>query len=211
MGLLGREWQIESEGEGAPLLDSLPFFRHTLLTDQFRLVVPALPASLYQLFQLVLLLSFPSLTLIDSAHFQFNSAMLGLALWSLVLLREGARDGLACVLFVASLGFKQIVRQSFARPLISDKDAEADVSSTLWPLVRRLCTGRQPSASGSSRSATTSVASTGASLNIPCRLLSLSSSYIHSSIPLTRPFLDRSRVSEADGTLSDPFADCASS
>jgi alpha-1,3-glucosyltransferase len=33
--------------------------------------------------------------------------MLGLTLWSLVLLREGA-DGLACVAFVGSLAFKQM-------------------------------------------------------------------------------------------------------
>jgi alpha-1,3-glucosyltransferase len=34
--------------------------------------------------------------------------MLGLALWSLVLLRSNKRDGLACVAFVGSLGFKQM-------------------------------------------------------------------------------------------------------
>jgi alpha-1,3-glucosyltransferase len=34
--------------------------------------------------------------------------MLGLTLWSLVFLRDGNRDGLACVTFVASLSFKQM-------------------------------------------------------------------------------------------------------
>lgn len=45
--------------------------------------------------------------LIDNGHFQYNSLMLGLALWSFVFLRQG-RDGLACVAFVGSLGFKQV-------------------------------------------------------------------------------------------------------
>ncbi|KAL7417090.1 glycosyl transferase [Mrakia frigida] len=61
-----------------------------------------------QQINLLLFLLQPALILIDNGHFQFNSIMLGLTLWSLVFLRNGQRDGLACVAFVASLGFKQM-------------------------------------------------------------------------------------------------------
>ncbi|KAM0747216.1 ALG6, ALG8 glycosyltransferase [Meredithblackwellia eburnea MCA 4105] len=49
----------------------------------------------------------PSLILIDNGHFQYNSLMLGLTLWSINLFQAG-RDLSGSVLFVAALGFKQM-------------------------------------------------------------------------------------------------------
>ncbi|KPV73321.1 glycosyltransferase family 57 protein [Rhodotorula graminis WP1] len=49
----------------------------------------------------------PALILIDSGHFQYNSIMLGLTLWSVNCFQAG-RDVLGGVLFMLSLGFKQM-------------------------------------------------------------------------------------------------------
>ncbi|CAE6513982.1 unnamed protein product [Rhizoctonia solani] len=49
----------------------------------------------------------PALTLIDHGHFQYNSVMLGLTLWAVNMFHLGY-DLLGAVLFVASLGFKQM-------------------------------------------------------------------------------------------------------
>lgn len=57
-------------------------------------------ASLTILFQ-------PALILIDNGHFQYNSLMLALTLWSISAFQSG-HDLIGSVLFVASLGFKQM-------------------------------------------------------------------------------------------------------
>ncbi|GAA5908509.1 hypothetical protein JCM8208_002650 [Rhodotorula glutinis] len=49
----------------------------------------------------------PALILIDSGHFQYNSIMLGLTLWAVNCFQAG-RDVLGGVLFMLSLGFKQM-------------------------------------------------------------------------------------------------------
>ncbi|KEP48563.1 ALG6 ALG8 glycosyltransferase [Rhizoctonia solani 123E] len=49
----------------------------------------------------------PALILIDHGHFQYNSVMLGLTLWAVNMFHLGY-DLLGAVLFVASLGFKQM-------------------------------------------------------------------------------------------------------
>ncbi|GAA5850410.1 hypothetical protein JCM9279_001406 [Rhodotorula babjevae] len=49
----------------------------------------------------------PALILIDSGHFQYNSLMLGLTLWAVNCFQAG-RDVLGGVLFMLSLGFKQM-------------------------------------------------------------------------------------------------------
>ncbi|KAL8276265.1 hypothetical protein RQP46_011339 [Phenoliferia psychrophenolica] len=49
----------------------------------------------------------PALILVDNGHFQYNSIMLGLTLWS-VNLFHGGHDLLGAVAFVLSLGFKQM-------------------------------------------------------------------------------------------------------
>ncbi|GAA5874929.1 hypothetical protein JCM16303_004946 [Sporobolomyces ruberrimus] len=49
----------------------------------------------------------PALILIDNGHFQYNSIMLALTLWSINAFQSG-HDLIGSVLFVASLGFKQM-------------------------------------------------------------------------------------------------------
>ncbi|GJN94359.1 hypothetical protein Rhopal_007433-T1 [Rhodotorula paludigena] len=49
----------------------------------------------------------PALILIDSGHFQYNSLMLGLTLWAIILFQKG-HDVLGGMLFMLSLGFKQM-------------------------------------------------------------------------------------------------------
>ncbi|GAA5901528.1 dolichyl-P-Glc:Man(9)GlcNAc(2)-PP-dolichol alpha-1,3-glucosyltransferase [Sporobolomyces salmoneus] len=49
----------------------------------------------------------PALILIDSGHFQYNSIMLALTLWSINAFQSG-HDLVGSILFVASLGFKQM-------------------------------------------------------------------------------------------------------
>ncbi|ORY54757.1 ALG6, ALG8 glycosyltransferase family-domain-containing protein [Leucosporidium creatinivorum] len=49
----------------------------------------------------------PALLLVDNGHFQYNSLMLGLTLWSVNFLQAG-HDLLGAVAFVLSLGFKQM-------------------------------------------------------------------------------------------------------
>jgi alpha-1,3-glucosyltransferase len=56
---------------------------------------------------LLTLLLQPSLILIDSGHFQYNSVMLGFTLLSLDFLASSS-DLIAAVFFVLSLGFKQM-------------------------------------------------------------------------------------------------------
>jgi alpha-1,3-glucosyltransferase len=49
----------------------------------------------------------PALILIDNGHFQYNSIMLGLTLWSINAFQSG-HDLIGSTLFVTSLGFKQM-------------------------------------------------------------------------------------------------------
>ncbi|GAA5985468.1 hypothetical protein JCM10908_006987 [Rhodotorula pacifica] len=49
----------------------------------------------------------PSLILIDSGHFQYNSIMLGLTLWAVKFFEDG-RDVIGAVFFVCALCFKQM-------------------------------------------------------------------------------------------------------
>jgi alpha-1,3-glucosyltransferase len=49
----------------------------------------------------------PSLMLIDNGHFQYNSVLLGLSLFTLLALVNG-QDVLACVAFTSALCFKQM-------------------------------------------------------------------------------------------------------
>lgn len=49
----------------------------------------------------------PALILIDNGHFQYNSIMLALTLWSINAFQSG-HDLIGSILFVASLGFKQM-------------------------------------------------------------------------------------------------------
>ncbi|CAE6390816.1 unnamed protein product [Rhizoctonia solani] len=49
----------------------------------------------------------PALVLVDHGHFQYNSVMLGLALWAANMFHLG-HDLMGAVFFVASLGFKQM-------------------------------------------------------------------------------------------------------
>lgn len=49
----------------------------------------------------------PSLILIDNGHFQYNSVLLGLSLWTALLLAAN-QDILACIMFTCALCFKQM-------------------------------------------------------------------------------------------------------
>lgn len=56
---------------------------------------------------LILILMQPGLILIDSGHFQYNTVMLGLVVWSVnCFLRD--QDVLGSVFFCLALGFKQM-------------------------------------------------------------------------------------------------------
>ncbi|KAK4049334.1 Glucosyltransferase-like protein [Microbotryomycetes sp. JL221] len=61
----------------------------------------------HALVAIVTVLLQPALILVDHGHFQYNSVMLGLTLWSVNLLQAG-NDLLGSILFVCALSFKQM-------------------------------------------------------------------------------------------------------
>ncbi|TDL22242.1 hypothetical protein BD410DRAFT_272741 [Rickenella mellea] len=120
-GILGNwinpEWFALDKSRGIESPTSKVYMRFTVLASDLLVYVPALLLFLRawhgsrsrrtQNIALLALLFQPSLILIDSGHFQYNSVMLGLTLLSMNFLATG-HDLLAAVCFVLSLGFKQM-------------------------------------------------------------------------------------------------------
>ncbi|KAI5117927.1 hypothetical protein M0805_002006 [Coniferiporia weirii] len=120
-GLIGSlvdpSWFELDESRGIETAQSKTFMRSTVLVSDVFVYIPALiffvrawhgsRSKRTQSLALLCLLFQPSLILIDSGHFQYNSVMLGLTLLALDFFSQG-RDELGSVFFVASLAFKQM-------------------------------------------------------------------------------------------------------
>ncbi|OCB89872.1 glucosyltransferase [Sanghuangporus baumii] len=120
-GLIGSfinpSWFELDKSRGIETPESKQFVRATVLVSDALVYIPALVffvralhanrSKRTQSLALLSLLLQPSLILIDSGHFQFNSVMLGFTLLALNFFSQG-RDELGAICFVASLGFKQM-------------------------------------------------------------------------------------------------------
>ncbi|KZS92278.1 ALG6, ALG8 glycosyltransferase [Sistotremastrum niveocremeum HHB9708] len=120
-GLIGSRinpsWFSLDASRGIESPESKVFMRATVLISDLLVYIPAVTmfcniwhkdrSRRTQHIALLSLLFHPSLILIDSGHFQYNSVMLGLALHAMNLFALGY-DFIGAICFVFSLGFKQM-------------------------------------------------------------------------------------------------------
>ncbi|KAI0315804.1 glucosyltransferase [Amylostereum chailletii] len=110
-------WFALDQSRGIETQGSKLFMRSTVLVLDFLIYIPALwmfvriwhagRSKRTQNLALLTLLFHPALLLIDFGHFQYNSVMLGFTLLAINFFVTG-RDTLGAVMFVLSLGFKQM-------------------------------------------------------------------------------------------------------
>ncbi|KAF8746647.1 ALG6 ALG8 glucosyltransferase family, partial [Rhizoctonia solani] len=111
------EWVALDASRGYESPTSKHFMRMSVLILELLVYIPAvyvytriaLPGRSRRTQNIALLsvLLQPALILVDHGHFQYNSVMLGLALWAVNMFHLGY-DVIGAVFFVASLGFKQM-------------------------------------------------------------------------------------------------------
>ncbi|EJC98153.1 glucosyltransferase [Fomitiporia mediterranea MF3/22] len=110
-------WFELDKSRGIETVGSKLFMRASVLVSNLLVYIPALVffvrawhssrSRRTQSLALLCLLFQPSLILIDSGHFQYNSVMLGFTILALDFFSQG-RDELGAICFVASLCFKQM-------------------------------------------------------------------------------------------------------
>jgi alpha-1,3-glucosyltransferase len=93
------------------------YMRYTVLAADVLIFFPAICVFVYVIYRslslgdrlclIFLLLTTPSLILIDHGHFQYNSISLGLAVWAVVSMLS-RRYYLSCILFSLALNYKQM-------------------------------------------------------------------------------------------------------
>lgn len=117
--LINSDWFRFVRSRGLETADLKTYMRFTSLISELMIYIPALigvisimgkKLNLSRIDQIVIsaiIMSQPSLILIDHGHFQYNSVMLGLFLFALVELLKG-NYVLASIWFMASINFKQM-------------------------------------------------------------------------------------------------------
>lgn len=117
--LINSDWFKLFSSRGLESSDLKTYMRYTSLISELVIYIPALlgfisimgkKLNLSRMYQIVIstiILCQPSLILIDHGHFQYNSVMLGLFLFSLVDLIKGNYI-LASIWFISSINFKQM-------------------------------------------------------------------------------------------------------
>ncbi|KAI9710751.1 MAG: Glucosyltransferase-like protein [Bogoriella megaspora] len=117
--LINAEWFALDASRGIESQDLKVYMRATSFISEYLIYVPPAVIGLRQFARLngatsweatiaiVAFLLQPATILIDHGHFQYNTVMLGFALASMSCMFRG-RYAWSCVLFVASLGFKQM-------------------------------------------------------------------------------------------------------
>jgi len=115
--IINPDWFMLSTSRGIENPESKSYLRFTVIVLDLLIYVPAVVffcrrwwksrSHRTQAIAVLMLLFQPSLILIDHGHFQYNSVMLGLTLWSINLFHMGY-DVLGAIVFVLSMGFKQM-------------------------------------------------------------------------------------------------------
>ncbi|KAJ3154001.1 Glucosyltransferase-like protein [Geranomyces variabilis] len=115
--MINPAWMSLDESRGFESEGLKTFMRLTALVTEWMIYVPAVVlfanrwvghgARVKKNALIFLILLQPGLIIIDHGHFQYNSAMLGFTLWTVVALTTG-HHFLASVFFVLALNFKQM-------------------------------------------------------------------------------------------------------
>ncbi|ORX74683.1 ALG6, ALG8 glycosyltransferase [Linderina pennispora] len=106
--LIDPSWVALLQSRGIETAESKMFMRASVIAFEFAIYVPAVVVLFMSRHQKVSrCLSKPCLTLIDNGHFQYNSVMLGLLVWSVCFAMQGRYVAMA-IAFSCSLLFKQM-------------------------------------------------------------------------------------------------------